>query len=67
MGKPTQRDEIPLHPQVSLDPFDKWGMDFVGPIDPPFGQKKYIIVCTDYLTNWVETKAVKVATEETVA
>ena len=67
MGKPTQRDEIPLHPQVSLDPFDKWGMDFFGPIDPPSRQKKYIIVCTDYLKKWAEAKEVMVATEEKVA
>ena len=50
MGKPTQRDEMPLHPQVALEPFNKSGMDFVGPIDPPSGQKKDIIVYTDYLT-----------------
>ena len=67
MGKPTQRDEMPLHPQVALEPFDKWGMDFVGPIDPPSKLKKYIIVCTDYLTKWAETKAVKVETEVKVA
>jgi len=30
-------------------------------------KKQYIIVCTDYLTKWVETKAIKVATEEKVA
>jgi hypothetical protein len=42
MGKPTKRNEIPLQPQVSLEPFDKWGMDFIGPIDPPSGKKKHI-------------------------
>ena len=66
MGKPTQRDEMPLHAHVALDPFDKWGMEFIGPIDPPSGQKKYIIVWTNYLTKWAETKTVKVATEEKV-
>ena len=66
MGNPTPRDEIPLQPQVTFEPFDKWGMDFIGPINPPLNQKKYIIVCTDYLTKWVETKAIKAATEEKV-
>jgi len=66
MGIPTPRYEILLQPQVALEPFDKWDMDFIGPIDPPLGQKKYIIVCTDYLTKWVEIKAVKVATKEKV-
>ena len=67
MGKTMQSDEMPLHPYVDLEPFDKWGMDFVGPIDPPSGKRKYIIVCTDYLTKWAETKAMKVATQEKVA
>ena len=62
----SQRDEMPLHPQVALEPFDKWGMEFFGPIYPPSKQKKYIIVCTDYLTKWAETKVVRVATEEKV-
>ncbi len=49
-----------------LEPFDKWGMDFIGPIDPPSGKKMYIIVCTDYLTKWAETKVVKAEIEEKV-
>eukprot|EP00253_Pinus_taeda_P005417 PITA_05417 len=67
MEKPTPRDEMPLQPQVTLKTFDKWGMDFIGSINPPSGQKKYIIVCIDYLTKWAETKVVKVVTEEKVA
>eukprot|EP00253_Pinus_taeda_P031877 PITA_31877 len=67
MGKPTPRDEMPLQPQVTFKPFEKWGMDFVGPINPPSKQRSYIIVCTDYLTKWEETKAIKVEIEEKVA
>eukprot|EP00253_Pinus_taeda_P035501 PITA_35501 len=67
MGKPTPRDEMPLQPQMTFEPFEKWGMDFVGPINPPSNQNFYIIECTDYLTKWEETKAIKVATEEKVA
>jgi hypothetical protein len=67
MGKPTKRDEMPLQPHISLEPFDKWGLDFVGPIDPPSNQKKHILVCTDYLKKWVEVKAMKNAIEEKVA
>lgn len=55
---------MPLQMQVALEPFDKWDMEFIGPIDPPSGQKKYIIVCTNYLEKWVETKVVKEKTEE---
>eukprot|EP00253_Pinus_taeda_P017761 PITA_17761 len=41
-------------------------MDFIGPINPPSKQKQYIIVCTNYFTKWVETKAINAATEEKV-
>ncbi len=67
MGKPTPKDEMLLQPQVNFGPFDKWGMDFIRPIDPPSKQKQYIIVCIDYLTKWVEAKAIKAATKEKVA
>ena len=59
-------DEMPLQSQVTFEPFDKWGMDFIGPIDPPSRQKKYIIVCTDYLTKCAKAKAIKATTEEKV-
>jgi len=42
-------------------------MDFIWPTNPPSKQKQYIIVCTNYLTKWVETKAIKVAIEVKVA
>lgn len=41
-------------------------MDFIGPIDPPANHKSYILVCTDYLTKWVEVKAMKHARDEKV-
>ena len=58
---------MPLQSQVTFEPFEKWGMDFLGPINPPSKQRSYIIVCIDYLTKWVETNAIKAATEEKVA
>jgi hypothetical protein len=65
MGQPTKRDELPLHPITTYEPFDKWSMDFIGPIDPPSHQKNYILVCTDYLTKWVDVKALR-ETNETI-
>eukprot|EP00253_Pinus_taeda_P028029 PITA_28029 len=66
MGKPNHRDEMPLNPQVILEPFERWALDFIGPINPPSNQRIYILVCTDYMTKWVEAKALLKANEESV-
>ena len=34
MGKTIQSDEMPLQPQVLIEPFERWSLDFVGPITP---------------------------------
>jgi hypothetical protein len=49
-----------------LEPFERWAMDFVGPIHPPSNQKVYILFCTYYMTKWVEAKAVIRASKEVV-
>jgi hypothetical protein len=38
-------------PTISFEPFDKNGLEFIGPIDPPSNQKHLILVCINYLTN----------------
>eukprot|EP00253_Pinus_taeda_P029960 PITA_29960 len=55
-----------LKPQVLIEPFEQWALDFVRPINPPSNGKRYILVCTDYVTKWVEAKVVSRATEDTV-
>jgi hypothetical protein len=64
VGQPNHRDEMPLNPQIVLEPFEIWALEFIGPINPPSNQKFYIVVCTDYMNKWVEAKALHRVTEE---
>jgi len=46
-----------------IEPFEKWAIDFGGPINPTSLNKKYILVCTDFVTKWVEAKVVSFSTD----
>ena len=67
MGQPLKSDEMSLQPQIVIEPFQKWALDFVGSINHSSQQKSYILVCTDYVTKWVEAKALIRATEQVVS
>ena len=63
MGRPGQVDEIPLQPQLVVELFKRWALDFVGPFTPTSNQKIYIIVATDYIKKLVEIVALSRATK----
>lgn len=52
-------------PRVLIEPFERWVVDFVGPINP-MSKGKYILVCTNYVTKWVEARALPRETEKSV-
>ncbi|GJV06707.1 reverse transcriptase domain-containing protein [Tanacetum coccineum] len=56
VGKISQKDERPQNAIQVCEIFDVWGIDFMGPFSSSRGNK-YILVAVDYLSKWVEAKA----------
>nr|GEV17163.1 reverse transcriptase domain-containing protein [Tanacetum cinerariifolium] len=52
----SQRDEMPQNSIQIYEIFNVWGIDFMGPFPSSRGNK-YILVAIDYLSKWVEAKA----------
>ncbi|GJY35819.1 reverse transcriptase domain-containing protein [Tanacetum coccineum] len=55
-GKTSQKDEMPQNAIQVCEIFDVWSIDFMGPFSSSRGNK-YILVAVDYLSKWVEAKA----------
>nr|GEW09902.1 DNA-directed DNA polymerase [Tanacetum cinerariifolium] len=55
-GKISQKDEMPQNSIQVYEIFDVWGIDFMGPFPSSKGNT-YILVAVDYLSKWVEAKA----------
>ena len=47
---------VVLNPLSSLWPFAQWGLNIVGPFPKAAGNKRYLLVGTDYFTKWVEAE-----------
>lgn len=49
-----------------LKPFEKWAIGFLGPIAPTSLNKRHILVYIDFVTKWVEARAVPFSTKNVV-
>jgi hypothetical protein len=58
---------LPLKPIITSGPFQQWGLDFIGEINPPSsGQHKWILTATDYFTKWIEVVPTRNATDKVI-
>src|SRR6266480_106051 len=55
-----------LNPIEVGEPFERIGIDFVGPLEKTRRRNRYILMVTDYLTKWPEAKAMKDTTATNV-
>ncbi|CAM8905394.1 unnamed protein product [Rhodiola kirilowii] len=57
----------PLHPTVASWPFEAWGLDVVGPINPKASNEHtYILAATDYFSKWAEVVTLREVKKENV-
>nr|GEY27393.1 reverse transcriptase domain-containing protein [Tanacetum cinerariifolium] len=56
LGKISQKVEMPQNSIQICEIFDVWGINFIGPFPSSKGNI-YILVAVDYLSKWVEAKA----------
>ncbi|XP_016172385.1 uncharacterized protein LOC107614759 [Arachis ipaensis] len=57
-----------LHASDICWPFNKWGLDILGPFPPAPGQVKFLIVAIDYFTKWIEaTPLAKITSEKMIS
>src|SRR5437764_12192622 len=54
-----------LNPIRVGEPFERIGIDFVGPLERTRKGNRYILVVTDYLTKWPEAKPIPIKNQDT--
>ena len=64
-GKPVGKHE--LHSIRTNEPFERIGIDIVGPLPESKNGNRYIVVAVDYFTKWSEARALKEATAKEVS
>jgi len=50
VGNISRRNEMPQNPIPEVEVFDVWGIDFIGPFNPPSYGNAYILVAVDYVS-----------------
>ncbi|CAM8989666.1 unnamed protein product [Rhodiola kirilowii] len=56
-----------LHPTVASWPFEAWGLDVVGPINPKASNgHTYILAATDYFSKWADAVTLREVKKENV-
>ena len=61
------RHAFPLQPLTVQNPFEQWGLDVVGEINPNSSQlHKYILMAIDYFSKWTEAIPLKVINDHEV-
>nr|KYP39411.1 Transposon Ty3-I Gag-Pol polyprotein [Cajanus cajan] len=55
-----------LHSLISPWPFNKWGIDILGPFPMAVRQLKFLLVAVDYFSKWIEVEPVATISVERV-
>ncbi|MCO5609962.1 hypothetical protein L7F22_064197 [Adiantum nelumboides] len=57
----------PRFPIFAYGPFEKWGIDAIGPLPCTSTGKQYILMATDYMTRWAKAASVACITTANVS
>ena len=58
---------LPSKPIQVEAPFQQWGLDFIGEINPSsLWKNRWILNATDYFTKWIEAIPIRQATETVI-